>query len=159
MSVRPLLLVGAGMATIYGAAFILRQITLAKSSEFKVLNVRKNDLSIYGVHLQITASIKNNSNLKCDILGQNYDLLVNKMPIGTIKSSDQFSLEPGKAQTFTLDAFIDFKKTLSAGKSLDWKDFMENVVTIKGKVTAKTFNVLISKIPVSTDIRIREFLS
>jgi hypothetical protein len=119
-----------------GGYFIFNQIKKLKESKFKFSHFETKKLTFKEIDTNLFFSIFNNSNLKINILEQNYIIYFYNEKIGVIKKNQIVTLLPQKENNIFLNLNFNPKKLLKNLPETILTD--KNNLLIKSKIKLKT---------------------
>jgi LEA14-like dessication related protein len=161
MALKPILYGAAAFGVVYGAGVLYRQLSLIKSSEYKIKNVKYKGIDLAGLHLSADMEMKNNSNIKIEAYSQVYDVYVNGIFVGKI-TDNKLTIIPAKGTgTFSYNIDAAPKSLIKAGLNvigLGKQGIANTIVRIKGTMKAKTSGILFSRLPIDISFRLGDYI-
>lgn len=89
----------ASVSLLAGGGYLISQIKKLRKGSFKVLGIKKLNISGGKVSFELITQFKNNSNLSATVTNQDYNILINGNRVGIVHAEDSILI---KAQDYNI---------------------------------------------------------
>ena len=159
MGTGKVLLIGSlGVAILYGGAYLYRQTSLLKDTDFKLKSLKRISQTKDSITIEMISTVTNKSNIDFDVYGQSYDLYLSNKFVGKATSSDVITIPKKGVAEIKILITIDYQKALEASISALTESLSKATLNIKGTVNTKTIGLILNGIPVNVDISLADIL-